>query len=238
MLKRLLHPAMRRLGFSPSQHGRRSYSQCGEDLLIDYVFMLRGIYKPTYIDIGAHDPFYLSNTALFYEKGCRGINVEANPQLCGSFRCNRPEDINLSIGVAESVGTCDFFVMEDTTLSTFSEPEMKSLKGFGHKLSRIEKIKVCTLQKILDENNGGRCPDLLSIDVEGQDLAILKTIDFGKTMPKVICAEAADYSPIGAGERRNDLLGYLAEKGYIEYANTNLNAIMVSKTFWTPSHPA
>ena len=42
-----------------------SYSQCGEDLLVDYIFKLRGIERPSYLDIGAHDPYYLSNTALF-----------------------------------------------------------------------------------------------------------------------------------------------------------------------------
>ena len=61
-----------------------SFSQCGEDLLIDYVFKLRGIAQPSYIDIGANDPFYLNNTAIFYLRGCRGINIEANPKLIGT----------------------------------------------------------------------------------------------------------------------------------------------------------
>ena len=77
----------------------RSYSQCGEDLLVQYIFNLRGIQKPSYIDIGANHPYFLSNTALFYEKGSRGINIEANPQLAENFKTHRPEDINLNIGI-------------------------------------------------------------------------------------------------------------------------------------------
>jgi hypothetical protein len=38
-----------------------SYSQCGEDILINYIFSLRGIVKPSYIDIGANHPFFINN---------------------------------------------------------------------------------------------------------------------------------------------------------------------------------
>src|SRR6187200_1235902 len=89
------HISKYRNHFSPNI----SYSQCGEDLLVQYVFLLRGIKYPSYIDIGANDPFYLSNTALFYNKGCRGINIEANPKLIENFKLHRPEDHNLNIGI-------------------------------------------------------------------------------------------------------------------------------------------
>jgi hypothetical protein len=64
------------------------------------------------------------------------------------------------------------------------------------------------------------------------DLDILKTIEYTVNAPKVICVEAADYSPIGAGKRRTELIDFLIINGYYEYANTNLNAIMVKKDFW------
>ena len=63
-------------------------------------------------------------------------------------------------------------------------------------------------------------------------MQIIKSIDFKKYWPKIICVEAAEYSPIGAGERRNDLIDLIKNKGYYEYANTNLNAIMVKDEFW------
>ena len=61
---------------------------------------------------------------------------------------------------------------------------------------------------------------------------ILKTIDFKNNSPKVICVEAAEYSPIVTGERRNELIDFLVKNSYYEYANTNLNVIMVRKDFW------
>ena len=67
--------------FFKNKHLKYSYSQGGEDILIDFLLSLIGIKKPFYIDIGAHHPFYLSNTALFYEKGCSGICIEPDPYI-------------------------------------------------------------------------------------------------------------------------------------------------------------
>lgn len=209
-----------------------SFSQCGEDLLIDYIFELRGLRMPTYLDIGAHNPFYLNNTAIFYMRGCRGINIEANPGLIGNFRKNRKEDINLNIGISDQPGTLDFYIMADSTLSTFSREESESMVKSGHKLAGVKKIELMTVQAVLDKYNDGKFPDLLTIDVEGLDQKILQSIDFSSRYPKVICVEAAEYSPIGAGARRTGLIDFLVSKGYYEYANTNLNAIMVKNEFW------
>ena len=64
----------------------KSYAQCAEDLIIRFAFDQMGIRKPVYLDIGAHDPIFLSNTYLFYKKGSRGVCVEPNPMLCKILR--------------------------------------------------------------------------------------------------------------------------------------------------------
>lgn len=238
MLRRLR--AAVRAGLNPpvNHGGKISYSQCGEDLLIDYILRLRNVHQPTYIDIGAHDPYTLSNTAIFYMRGCRGINIEANPQLIERFRIERSEDINLNIGVGECNGELDFYVMSDNTLSTFSEQEMRALQGYGHKLERVERIRVQTLTEILKQYNGGAFPDVMSLDVEGKDLEILQSINFGGSIPKLICVEAAEYSPAGAGAKNVRTLDFLKSVGYFEYASTNLNAIMVHEQFWQTTFKA
>lgn len=211
---------------------KKSYSQCGEDLLIQYIFTLRGVKNPSYIDIGANDPFFLSNTALFYKKGSRGINIEANPQLMKQFITNRPKDINLNIGISNKEEELDFYIMEDNTLSTFSKEECDFMVSKGKTLKAVQKIKLITIADVLEKYFGNQFPDFMSIDVEGMDFQILQSIDFENSRPKVICVEAADYSPVGAGARRSELIDFLVAKGYYEYANTNLNAIMVDRKFW------
>jgi FkbM family methyltransferase len=211
---------------------KKSYSQCGEDLLIQYIFTLRGIAKPSYLDIGANDPFFISNTALFYERGCRGINIEANPQLAAKFTIARPKDINLNIGISDKEEELDFYIMRDNTLSTFSKAESDFMISKGKPLKEIKKIPLTTISSVLEKYANNTFPDFMSIDVEGMDFQILQSIDFSKSGPKVICVEAAEYSPVGAGTRRSELIDFLVSKGYYEYANTNLNAIMVQNKFW------
>jgi FkbM family methyltransferase len=210
-----------------------SYSQCGEDIIVQYIFNLRGVPFPTYIDIGANDPFFLNNTAIFYDQGCKGINVEANPDLIRKFYDLRPNDINLNLAVGPMDQECDFYVIDDPTLSTFKRDECEKYIATGrYHISKTIKLKITTLQKIIDDYYNGLFPDFLSIDVEGMDLEILKTLDYTKATPKIICVEASEYSPLGNGKPRNELIEFLQLNGYYEYANTNLNAIMVRRDFW------
>lgn len=211
---------------------RKSFSQCGEDLLVRYIFNLRGVAKPSYIDIGANHPYRINNTAIFYNNGCRGINIDANPGLIKLFNIVRPGDININVGISQEEGELDFYIMEDETLSTFSKSEYELLVNSGKKLKGIQRVKLTTIDKILKAHFHGKFPDFLSLDVEGMDFEILKSIEFTKSCPKVICVEAAEYSPVGAGKRKEDLINFLVSHGYYEYANTNLNVIMVKKDFW------
>lgn len=213
-------------------YAKLSYSQCGEDLIVQYIFNLRKVLKPTYLDIGANHPYSISNTALFYKKGCRGINIEANPKLLNLYKFHRSGDINLNIGISNKESELDFYIMTDNTLSTFSSSEADEMIRNGKEVKEVKKIKLITISKVLDNYFDGVFPDFLSIDVEGMDLQILRTINFEKSSPKVICVEAANYSSNGSGSRRDDLIEFLISSGYYEYANTNLNAIMVKKEFW------
>jgi len=210
-----------------------SFSQCGEDIIVSYIFKLRGIDKPTYLDVGANDPLFLSNTALLYGRGCRGINIEANPALISNFKKLRSKDINVNVGIGYQVGTLDFFVINDFTLSTFSTKQCENILATGkYHITETKKIKVTTIQNILNEYNITEFPDFLTLDTEGMDLEILKTIDYKSNGPKVICVEIAHYSPKGTGARKTELVDFLSSNGYYEYANTNLNAIMVKRDFW------
>ncbi|MBT5420059.1 MAG: FkbM family methyltransferase, partial [Candidatus Cloacimonetes bacterium] len=155
------------------------------------------------------------------------------PNLIEKFIESRPEDINLNIGIGAQESLLDFYLINDPTLSSFSKEECEKFIATGkYHITNTIKVKLTTIQKILDEYNNGIFPDFLTIDAEGMDLEILKTIDYVNNAPKVICVEAADYSPIGAGARRTELINFLVTNRYYEYANTNLNAIMVKNEFW------
>ena len=209
---------------------KKSYSQFGEDLIIKSIFDLFNIKNPTYFDIGAHHPFYLSNTALFYNSGSHGINVEANPFLIQSFNKYRKRDVNLNIGIGVHKGNMLFHVFEDDTLSTFSENEAQKLKSFGHKIIKEQSIEILSINELLDLYNLGKSPDFLTIDAEGYDFQILNSLDFEIFSPVVICIEIVEYSPNGNGKKKKEIINLLNQKGYFEYANTYINGIFVNRS--------
>jgi FkbM family methyltransferase len=212
---------------------KSSFSQCGEDLIIDYIFRLRGVTHPTFLDIGAHHPWFINNTAIFYLRGCRGVNIEPNPSLYKRFTEERAEDTNLNIGIADGEGEMDFFIMGDNTLSTMSSEELDHLLKCGHTLVEKIKINTRTVASVVDEFCNGKFPDLLTLDTEGYDLNILESIDYDNNCPKIICVESVDYSTTGSGAKRVDLINYVVNCGYYLYADTNLNSILVHNNFWT-----
>jgi FkbM family methyltransferase len=212
---------------------KRSYSQAGEDLIIRYIFNELGIVTPSYIDIGAHHPFLLSNTALFYENGSRGINIEPDPKLFKEFIKYRPEDINLNIGISDQVGDLTFYVMSADFLNTFSKEEAEKCQNEQDiQIVDIKTIPVNTLSNVLDKYYNGKFPDLLSLDVEGLDEQILYSINFSDQVPTVICVETISYSNKGDGEKNHTIIRFLESKGYMVYADTNINTIFVKKNKW------
>lgn len=60
-----------------------SYSQCGEDLVINFVLeLICGSRPKRYLDVGANHPFRLSNTALLYAAGGGRGSGRAGSKLC------------------------------------------------------------------------------------------------------------------------------------------------------------
>ncbi|MDB4919623.1 FkbM family methyltransferase [Mucilaginibacter sp.] len=216
-----------------NKYQKQSYSQSGEDLIIDFIFTQIGLAKPSYLDIGAHHPFYLSNTALLYQKGYRGINIEPDKELFKHFLIYRKGDINLNCGIGSQAGEMILHVMNSPALNTFSASEADRLVK-EHNFSIVNKITtpVKTVGFIIQQYNNGVYPDLLSIDVEGLDEAIIKSIDFSQSRPTVICLETISYSGNGNGIKDDTLISYLTGKGYMVYADTNINTIFILKDKW------
>ena len=212
--------------------GRMSYSQSGEDVIVDYIFRLRSIGMPTYLDIGANHPWDLSNTAMFYLRGCRGINVEPNPVLHRLFEQERPQDINQNVGIGVQSGRLPLFVMEDPALSTFSVETKDELLAYGHRLLETREVELRTIREILALHSKTGFADFLNVDVEGYEEEVLGQIDYQRNAPKVICLETAEYSPTGSGEKRTDLIKLVCDRGFEIYADTNLNTIFVRSDFW------
>lgn len=211
-----------------------SYSQCGEDRIVNTLLTaVLGIKSPSYLDCGAHDPYYLSNTALFYRRGFRGINVEANPICFKKISAARREDVNLNVAIGADSGTADFYIIDPPSLSTLSRSEAERFeKECGHYIKAIIKIPVMTINEIIEKYADGIFPDFLSVDVEGLDLEILQQIDFANSAPKIVCVETIEYKPHGRALKDEKIVAFLESKGYLAIADTYINTIFIQKMLW------
>ena len=203
-----------------------SYAQCAEDIIICQLMdeVLKGR-KPVYLDIGANDPRMLSNTYLMYKNGSRGILVEPNIKLCRKLERVRRRDTVLNCGVAKKRGKLTYYEMDSHTLNTFSREEAERAKKFGNKIVGKREIDVITINDIIEKY--GKV-DFLSVDVEGKDFEIIKSLDFTRFAPIAICMETQEYY----GTKRADfgeINAFLAQKGYMIYADTMLNTIYVAQ---------
>ncbi len=216
-----------------SSNYKKSYSQSGEDLIVKYIFNVLGIKKPGYIDIGAHHPYYLSNTALFYENGSRGINIEPDPFLIKAFIQHRKEDTNLNIGISDKKSVLDFYIINDAVLNTFSREEAENYcKEGNYHITDQKQIQVDTISSVLTTYNKGMFPEFLSIDAEGVDELIVKSMNLMENFPVVICIEPISFSNSGNGEKNHELIEFIKSRGYLLYADTYINSIFVRKDKW------
>jgi len=208
-----------------SNFGGKSYSQHGNDVIVFQIFKQLGIDKPSYIDIGAHDPLYVSNTAILHKSGSRGINIEANPALIKNFYEQRPDDINLNVGVGTKKGILPFYMFDESSgRNTFSLEEAKRFEESCPEMKLVKTIElpVVTLTDIINEHWSGKYPDYMDIDIEGLDYEVLQSCDFSGKTPYVICVEIDKANVSGMN-------AMLAEKGFVPYCRIISDMIYVRK---------
>lgn len=206
--------------------GRVSYSQCGEDLIIDFFFSaIRQKPRPSYLDIGAYHPTVFSNTFYFYRKGSRGVCVEPDPTLIKPFQRQRSRDVLLNVGVGTGeTEKADFYVMTSKTLSTFSAEEARRChENTEYKIERVIELPLLSINEIIIRNFNDR-PDFISLDIEGYDLAMMRTFDFTRFRPELFCIETIEFT---TGKKNDDLIKLMQQSGYSIYADTRINTIFV-----------
>ncbi|KAA2235244.1 FkbM family methyltransferase [Salinarimonas soli] len=213
---------------------KNSYSQCGEDLIIEFILNVLRVDHPNYIDIGAYHPYRFSNTFLFYEKGASGICVEADPTLATNFANARPSDVVLNAAISGSwSGTSEFYLMSEASLNTLIREEADRLvRDEGCQIQSAIPIEVISITDLLRRYCSDKPLDLLSIDVEGADDEIIRNIDYSNIRPKVVCIETLTYSRTGLQQKNSSLIDRLKDEGYMLYADTYINSIFVDSKLW------
>lgn len=189
------------------------YSQYGQDKWL-YENLFKSINDGTFIEVGADDGVDKSNTLVFENLGWTGICIEPSPERFKLLQSNRKcECLNVAIANKETV--VDFLDIRgwgkglSGIIDSYSKQHNARIKHeMGHKDNKghnIIKVETKKLSNILEDHKINKI-DFCSIDVEGSELDVLKSIDLYKTNISVIMIEN-NYNDRSAGD-------YLINEGY------------------------
>ena len=171
-----------------SPWAQRSWSQEGEDMVLRRIFEKKNGF---YVDVGAHHPKRFSNTYFFYEKGWKGINIDAMPGSMNAFEKVRPRDINIEVPISSKKQKLKYYGFNEPALNGFSkELSEQRNNSRGYDIIFTRDLQTQTLQNVLDTHlPKEQIIDFLSIDVEGLDFDVIKSIDLNKVRPRLILIE-------------------------------------------------
>jgi FkbM family methyltransferase len=206
------------------------YSQDKQD---DYLetHIFKGYKNGFFVDVGAHDGKSLNNTLYFEENNnWTGINVEPIKKVYNDLLVNRPNCININCAVCNNDGNTEFICNTGYTemisgiKDTFDKRHIQRLqrenKHYGSTTELIE-VETKKLETICDSNKISHI-NYLSIDVEGAEFEVIKSINFDKVYIDVI----------GFENNYNDtslpIIKYLQERNYI-VIRKSLDIFMIHK---------
>jgi len=193
--------------------------------------IFKGYKNGIYVDVGAHDGVSLNNT-LFFEKthNWTGINVEPIKTVFDKLQINRPNNINLNCAVFNKDGEAKLLCNKGYTemisgiKETFDIRHLHRLQKENMQMgSSTELIKVDTkrLETICDEHNISHI-HYLSIDVEGAEFEVIKSINFDKVFIDVIGFEN-NYNDVSI-----PIVQYLQDKNFV-IIHISLDIFMINQ---------
>ena len=170
------------------------YSQDKQDEYLESN-IFKGFKNGFFVDVGAHDGVTFNNT-LYFEKNnnWNGVNIEPIKNVFNKLVINRPNSINLNCAVCNNDGETEFICNTGYTemisgiKNTFDSRHWQRLQFENNQMgSTTEMITVNTkkLETIFKENNITHI-NYLSIDVEGAEFDVIKSINFDKVFIDVI----------------------------------------------------
>jgi len=184
--------------------------------------------KPFFVKVGAHDGLTGDPCTEFLLANARwqGLLIEPVPVFAEKLKerfGNRGRFTILQMAVGETEGTAAFYyVLKEAEGKVPNLPDWyDQISSFD--VGHIEKhlgdeirpfigtlqVAVKPLGNILDELNI-QVVDLLQVDTEGHDLAVLESLDFNRHKPRVIFVEHKHL----AAPKKQVLLQLLADNGY------------------------
>lgn len=199
---------------SASPGSKVFYSQFGEDTWI--VNNLKLPKTGVFVDVGAADGITFSNTYYFEKQGWTGVCFEPNPE---NFNVAKLVRRNVyPIAISSNFGKADFYIDSNT-------PDWSGLEPLDIKTSKKIQVETKTLTQALFDQKFINV-DLLSVDTEGTEIDVIKSLDFSQFLPTILIIEFLNRENVNQSKM---LVKFISQFGYKVAHTTFSNLIFVQK---------
>lgn len=191
---------------------RTYYAQHGEDALVLSAFSGPGYF----VEIGALDGEFLSNTKALEEDGWTGLLIEAHPQHFERLKSTRPKSKAIHAAVADREGELTFYATDFGSLSTFDKSQrdyfVKNRRDVTLDSYTEYQVRAAKTHTLLVEAAAPKTIDMMSIDIEGAELPALEGLDFDAFDIRLLIVEKDDAR--AKSDVEQSIEGLLQVKGY------------------------
>jgi FkbM family methyltransferase len=162
-----------------------------------------------FIEIGANDGITLSNTYLLEKKyNWKGICVEPIPEKFELLVKNRPNSSCSNNAVYNQSNLDILFDVSSSDLLSGIHEHVNQARLLDGVTTQII-VKTISFTDLLNKFNAPKFIEYLSIDTEGSELEILKSLDYDKYIIGLIDVEHNYIEPA-----RSNIRNFLVSKGY------------------------
>lgn len=186
---------------------QHSYSQLGQDKKV-YDFY-KGKTEGYFVEVGAYDGIALSNTYAFEKLGWKGICCEPLPSRFADLIKNRTAHC-CNQAVYHTTGlTVSFDIEGDAGMLSGIDTHIDAHKHVVNKNKQTVTMQTISLNNLLERFGAPPFIEYLSLDTEGSEYEILRTLDFNKWQFGLIDVEHNHIEP-----RRTMIKQLLCSNGY------------------------
>ena len=191
--------------------------------------------KGYFVEVGAYDGEFVSNTSCLADHGWQGLYVE--PIYDHYLKCLDRHDkndvivANVAIGLEEGETT----IYYGDTLTTLDKDQVQrysEMDVFQHISFSTTVCDQMRLDTLMEKIEVPKEFDVLVVDVEGKEAEVFETFELDEWKPKMLIIELEDDHPSfqkyeDLVNRIKDLRQYILDKGYVEIFKDHINTVFV-----------
>jgi FkbM family methyltransferase len=195
--------------------------------------------KGYFVEVGAYDGEFASNTSCLADHGWEGLYIE--PIYDHYLKClNRHNENNVTVAnVAIGLEEGEKIIYYGDTLTTLDKEQVERYRQIDWAQHIKFSETVCDqmrLDTLMEKIEVPKEFDILVVDVEGKESEVFQTFNLDEWRPKMLIVELEDEHPSFQKyeiliDKLKNLRNFIKDNGYIEIFKDHINTVFVREEF-------